>query len=248
MNDIHALYDLWCEKAVLDADLIEELRVDKYIADPLSGFGPTNGFCLEFLKGMKRLHKPKFLNPKEDFFVKHIWQLERMLKNELGITVDMAATSPSANGMTLVKPMTERQKEVIMESIDDVYDTFAGKVAEGRNLAKDKVFEMAEGRVWSGSQAVENGLADANGTLHDAIIKAKDMADLGDKFTLYEMKTPLTPFEAWLDAMGMMTAKACGIDYNIYGDELKEVIKNNVELFTNNGVLMAMPQNIEVNF
>ena len=115
-------------------------------------------------------------------------------------------------------------------------------------IRKDKVFEMAEGRVWSGSQAVENGLADANGTLHDAIIKAKDMADLGDKFTLYEMKTPLTPFEAWLDAMGMMTAKACGIDYNIYGDELKEVIKNNVELFTNNGVLMAMPQNIEVNF
>lgn len=174
--------------------------------------------------------------------------VERMLKNELGITVDMAATSPSANGMTLVKPMTERQKEVIMESIDDVYDTFAGKVAEGRNLAKDKVFEMAEGRIWSGSQAVENGLADANGTLHDAIIKAKDMADLGDKFTLYEMKTPLTPFEAWLDAMGMMTAKACGIDYNIYGEELKDIIKKNADIFTNNGILMAMPQNIEVNF
>lgn len=174
--------------------------------------------------------------------------VERMLKNELGITVDMAATSPSANGMTLVKPMTERQKEVIMESIDDVYDTFAGKVAEGRNLAKDKVFEMAEGRVWSGSQAVENGLADANGTLHDAIIKAADMADLGDKFTLYEIKTPMTPFEAWLDAMGMMTAKACGIDYNIYGEELKDIIKKNADIFTNNGILMAMPQNIEVNF
>ena len=39
-----------------------EENVDKYVADPLSGFGPTNGFCLEFLKGMKRLHKPKFIN------------------------------------------------------------------------------------------------------------------------------------------------------------------------------------------
>lgn len=174
--------------------------------------------------------------------------VERMLKNELGITVDMAATSPSANGMTLVKPMTERQKEVIMESIDDVYDTFAGKVAEGRNLAKDKVFEMAEGRVWSGKQAVSNGLVDANGTFHDAIIKAADMADLGDDFTIYEIKTPMTPFEAWLDAMGMMTAKACGIDYNIYGEELKDIIKKNADIFTNNGILMAMPQNIEVNF
>lgn len=39
-----------------------EENVDTYIADPLSGFGPNNGFCLEFLKGMKRLHKQKFLN------------------------------------------------------------------------------------------------------------------------------------------------------------------------------------------
>ncbi len=39
-----------------------EENVDKYIADPLCGFGPRNGFCLEFVKGMNRLHKKKFLN------------------------------------------------------------------------------------------------------------------------------------------------------------------------------------------
>lgn len=174
--------------------------------------------------------------------------VERMLKNELGITVDMAATSPSANGMTLVKPMTERQKEVLLQSIDNTYTTFTSKVAEGRNLTIEQVYNIAEGRVWSGKQAVSNGLVDANGTFHDAIIKAADMADLGDDFTLYEIKTPMTPFEAWLDAMGMMTAKACGIDYNIYGEELKDIIKKNADIFTNNGILMAMPQNIEVNF
>jgi protease-4 len=174
--------------------------------------------------------------------------VERMLKNELGITVDMAATSPSANGMTLVKPMTERQKEVLLQSIDNTYTTFTSKVAEGRNLTIEQVYNIAEGRVWSGKQAVSNGLVDANGTFHDAIIKAADMADLGDDFTIYEIKTPMTPFEAWLDAMGMMTAKACGIDYNIYGEELKDIIKKNADIFTNNGILMAMPQNIEVNF
>lgn len=174
--------------------------------------------------------------------------VERMLKNELGITVDMAATSPSANGMTLVKPMTERQKEVLLQSIDNTYTTFTSKVAEGRNLTIEQVYNIAEGRVWSGKQAVSNGLVDANGTFHDAIIKAADMADLGDDFTLYEIKTPMTPFEAWLDAMGMMTAKACGIDYNIYGEELKDIIKKNADIFTNNGILMAMPQNIKVNF
>ena len=40
---------------------VNQENVDKYIADPLCGFGPTNGFCLEFLKGMNRLYKKKFL-------------------------------------------------------------------------------------------------------------------------------------------------------------------------------------------
>ena len=40
---------------------VNQENVDKYIADPLCGFGPTNGFCYEFLKGMNRLHKKKFL-------------------------------------------------------------------------------------------------------------------------------------------------------------------------------------------
>ena len=57
----------------------------------------------------------------------------------------------------------------------------------------------------------------------------------------------MTPFEVWLDSMGMMMAKACGIDYNTYGDELKDVIEENITLFTNTGIIMAMPYNIEVN-
>lgn len=40
---------------------VNQDNVDKYIADPLCGFGPTNGFCLEFVKGMNRLYKKKFL-------------------------------------------------------------------------------------------------------------------------------------------------------------------------------------------
>lgn len=174
--------------------------------------------------------------------------ISNLLKNRLGITVDYALTSPEAMPMSYLNPMTERQKEVLLQSVDNIYTTFTSKVAEGRNLTIEQVYNIAEGRVWSGKQAVSNGLVDANGTFHDAIIKASDMADLGDDFTIYEIKKPMTPFEAWLDAMGMMTAKACGIDYNIYGEELKDIIKNNADIFTNNGILMAMPQNIEVNF
>lgn len=173
--------------------------------------------------------------------------ISNLLKNRIGITVDYALTSPEAMPMSYLNPMTERQKEVLLKSVDNIYTTFTSKVAEGRNLTIEQVYDVAEGRVWSGNQAVGNGLVDANGGLHEAIAKAADLADLGAEFKLKEIKTPLTPFEAWLEAMGMMTAKACGINYSIYGKEINSLVKDNLYIFTHKGIMMEMPQKIEVN-
>lgn len=174
--------------------------------------------------------------------------ISNLLKNRIGITVDYALTSPDALPISYLNPMTKRQKEVLLQGVDNIYTTFTSKVAEGRNLTIEQVYNVAEGRVWSGRQAVGNGLADANGGLHEAIAKAANLADLGAEFRLKEIKTPLTPFEAWLEAMGMMTAKACGINYSVYGKELNSLIEDNIYIFTHSGVLMEMPQKIEVNF
>ena len=173
--------------------------------------------------------------------------ISKLLKNRIGITVDYALTSPEAMPMSYLNPMTERQKEVLLKSVDNIYTTFTSKVAEGRNLTIEQVYDIAEGRVWSGNQAVSNGLVDANGGLHEAITKAANLADLGAEFKLKEIKTPLTPFEAWLESMGMITAKACGINYGIYGKELNSLVKDNLYIFTHTGILMEMPQKIEIN-
>lgn len=174
--------------------------------------------------------------------------ISNLLKNRLGITIDYALTSPEAIPMSYLNPMTERQKEVLLHGVDNIYTTFTSKVAEGRNLTIEQVYDVAEGRVWSGNQAVGNGLADANGGLHEAIAKAANLADLGAEFSLKEIKTPLTPFEAWLESMGMMTAKACGINYSMYGKELNNLIEENLYIFTHTGILMEMPLKIEINF
>ncbi|MBO5831312.1 MAG: signal peptide peptidase SppA [Alistipes sp.] len=173
--------------------------------------------------------------------------LSNLLSNKLGITLDYAATSPEAAYLAPLSPMTQRQKEVNLQKVDAVYETFTSLVADGRNLTIDKVYSIAEGRIWSGSQAVDNGLADANGGLHEAILKAAELADLGADFKLKEITMPLTPFEAWLSSMGMMMAKSCGIDYNVYGEDIQSIIEDNISLFTHSGILMAMPQYIEVN-
>lgn len=176
-----------------------------------------------------------------------IFNVSDFLNNKLGVTFDSVSTSPNAGGFSITEPLSERNREVIMEGVDKVYKTFTSHVAEGRNLDIKKVYSIAEGRVWSGTDAVNIGLVDANGGLFDAVAKAAELADITNDYQLMEIKLPLSPIELWLQSLTMMTANSLNIDYNIYGEELNKIIEQNLFIFTNHGVQMITPLNIEVN-
>ena len=176
-----------------------------------------------------------------------IFNVSDFLSNKLGVTFDSVGTSPNAGGFSITEPLSERNREVIMEGVDKVYKTFTSHVAEGRNLDIEKVYSIAEGRVWSGTDAVNIGLVDANGGLFDAVAKAAELADIANDYQLMEIKLPLSPIEIWLQSLTMMTANSLNIDYNIYGEELNKIIEQNLFIFTNHGVQMITPLNIEVN-
>ena len=176
-----------------------------------------------------------------------IFNVSDFLSNKLGVTFDSVGTSPNAGGFSITEPLSERNREVIMEGVDKVYKTFTSHVAEGRNLDIEKVYSIAEGRVWSGTDAVNIGLVDANGGLFDAVAKAAELADITNDYQLMEIKLPLSPIEIWLQSLTMMTANSLNIDYNIYGEELNKIIEQNLFIFTNHGVQMITPLNIEVN-
>ena len=67
---------------------------------------------------------------------------------------------------------------LIQGSVDRLYDNFIGIVSRGRNLSIDQVNEIARGRVWSGSDALDKGLIDAIGSFEDAVNKAKNLANI----------------------------------------------------------------------
>lgn len=176
-----------------------------------------------------------------------LFNLENMLSKKLGITIDYAGTSPVASGMSFLRPLTEREREVVLQSVDNIYDVFTSVVSEGRNLSKQQVYAIAEGRVWSGSAATKNGLADAVGGLNMAILKAAELADISSDFKIKEIKLPLTEFELWLQTLGMATAKSFGVDYNIYNQEIETIVKENLDLFIGSGIQMLEPQKMKLN-
>jgi protease-4 len=178
-----------------------------------------------------------------------LFNIEDTLKNKLGVTSDTAATSPSAGSITLLKPLTAEQRNALKESVDRIYTTFTSHVAEGRNLPIEDVLKIAEGRVWSGSNALEIGLVDEIGGFTEAVAKATELAGISKRYALYEFNAQLSPFEMWLEGMGTTATMNMGISENsIYFDEIRNFIIDNPLLITNGGIQTKLPGDVEIDF
>lgn len=109
--------------------------------------------------------------------------LEGTLK-AIGITTDgVGTTALSVAG--LGKPLPEKVKSIIQSSIENGYDRFLDIVAEGRHMTTEQVNDIAQGRVWSGSQAAELGLVDNLGTFDDAVKSAAKRAKIENYKIVY---------------------------------------------------------------
>ena len=104
-------------------------------------------------------------------------------------------------GLALRKP-TASERALLIKSVDKVYESFTGKVAAGRNLELQKVLDIAEGRVWSGAEAVKIGLADANGGIKTAISVAADKAGISENFRIEEVLPEMDQMTALLQSLG----------------------------------------------
>jgi protease-4 len=110
--------------------------------------------------------------------------MEKFFNNKLGVTFDEVSTSPDAGMMTVTKPLSPSQRNYIQNAIDTIYSQFKTRVASGRNKSMQFVDSIAQGRVWSGTRAVELGLVDHLGGIEDAIAAAAKEA----KITSYRLK------------------------------------------------------------
>jgi len=104
----------------------------------------------------------------------------RALDEKLGVTFDTVRTGPYSSDFTLMFPWTERENTYMQQRTEAYYELFLNKVADGRNMTRDAVHEVAQGRIWSGRKALELHLVDKLGTMDDAIESAAALAGTTD--------------------------------------------------------------------
>ena len=101
-----------------------------------------------------------------------------VIANRYGINTEQVRTHENASDYSPFVPLDEKFKAVTLESIEHVYKTFVVHVAEGRKMTFAQVDNIAQGRVWTGSDAVKIGLVDKIGGLEDAIHEAAAIAKI----------------------------------------------------------------------
>ncbi|MEM6732281.1 MAG: S49 family peptidase, partial [Myxococcota bacterium] len=117
---------------------------------------------------------------------------------KLGVNHDSYQTAPNADVFSQLAPIDERRRTVLAKMADRIYADFTTKVAEKRNLPLPKVQSAAQGRVWSGRDALELGLVDELGGLRAAIDKARTLAEIeeGESVELRAYPRPDSPAAA----------------------------------------------------
>lgn len=139
--------------------------------------------------------------------------LAGLLEGHLGITHDTISRGQNAGMFSAWAPFSPTEREALEGLMQSVYETFKAHVAESRDLTPEEVEAVAQGRAWTGRQAVERGLADRIGGLPDAIARAEELAGLSDaereQLQILELPRPKS-FVEWLSDMmsGQLVARA----------------------------------------
>jgi protease-4 len=113
-----------------------------------------------------------------------MFNLSDFLGNKIGITFDEVKTGEHGEMFTVTRPLTEVEKKFWQTNLEDHYETFTGKAAQGRNVSIDDIKKVASGRVWTGAQAKEHQLVDVLGGFNDAVKIAADKAGISSDYKI----------------------------------------------------------------
>jgi protease-4 len=171
--------------------------------------------------------------------------LKNTINDKLHVNITSVNSNKHADMYNMMRPLDKQETAMMQATVEQIYDRFTQIVAEGRDMTVSDVDEIAQGRVWTGAQALEIGLVDAIGTIEDAIIHAALLVDEKnclDNIQIVEYPRPITNIE-------MITAMLTGEEYLEIAEPLKSIYTafSSWDNSQSGKVYARMPYAIEIN-
>lgn len=120
--------------------------------------------------------------------------LKGLVTDKLGVNFSYVVTNPNAASPNILEPMTPFQRARMQKHVEDGYELFTRRCAEGRHMSLDSIKLIAQGRVWDGQEALKIGLVDQLGTLAEAVQAMADELGVGENYTVREYPSPSRNF------------------------------------------------------
>ncbi|WP_366186692.1 signal peptide peptidase SppA [Flavobacterium ovatum] len=166
------------------------------------------------------------------------------LTAKIGINIEQVKTHENAPEYSPFVPIDDKFKAVTLEGVEHIYKTFVAHVAQGRKMTFNQVDGIAQGRVWTGEEALKIGLVDKIGSLNDAIKAAAKMAKTNDystrNFPEYEKS-----FEDMLSKLPFGQSRESFIKEEI-GTENFKILEQLKRLQARKGIQTIMPYEINI--
>ena len=164
--------------------------------------------------------------------------------NDIGINAEQVTTNKNSVDYSFFEPMQDEQREIIKEGVVDIYELFTNRVATGRGMKQEAVHEIAQGRVWTGTDALNIGLVDELGGLDLALQRAAEAAKL-DTYKIQELPIYEKDFEKMFESFGLIKTKEELLTEEL-GIQNYRILKKMKNITQMKGTQMLLPYDIEI--
>lgn len=167
---------------------------------------------------------------------------QRFFNDKLGITFDVVKTAEFADLGAFDRPLTAQEESIIQQNVNKIYYTFTQNVADGRKKERSYIDSIGQGRVWTGTQAIELGLVDRIGGINDAIKSAAKKANIQD-YSLVSYPSQNDPLKALFNTSSRQislwfTKQEMGLAFPVY-QQVKETMQQS-------GIQARIPYTIDI--
>ena len=149
---------------------------------------------------------------------------------KVGVNFETVGSNKHSDMFSLMRPFDKTELDYMQASVEDIYESFVNLVADGRKMAPSAVDEIAQGRVWMGSDALGIGLVDEIGTLQDALVYAASLAGIGpDEIRTAAFPAPLTFVQQIMESLGQGSSEPsilAGTPFEGMGQELSGILSS----------------------
>ena len=165
--------------------------------------------------------------------------------DKIGVNFSTVKTNDIADLGNTMRPMTDSERAIIQNHVNRGYELFISRCAEGRNTSNDEIKLVAEGRVWTGSDALSIGLVDVLGGLDEAIAIAAAKAELTDNYAVAEYPKQKDVFTKLIEDLTGETLTSIILKSKLTNPQLS-ILNSQLSTLNRQGIQAITPYRVEL--